>query len=303
MLRFSEIGARLKAYRVGKGLAAHEVAEQLGISRAAIYRLEKGDLIKIETLERLSALLDVSLPSLMGVGVEYYSNALAFFERMRLLEEHATHVLGNFSPFSFLLLSDDYMGRLRDMLAEAIPDKAPDRAERIDYIRRVLKTLDERRVVARRRRTPIVSVVSAQDIERFVHVGLIGRFNLTARVRKERLEAAYAEVEYLAALMERAPIGVQIGVVDAMPPSQTFQVFERVQEESTVTLSPYRLGDQPNISSGIAMVTSAPEAVRLFADTISAQWSIAHKGESGARRLRAILARAKGATGPHDGPR
>ena len=60
---------------------------------------------------------------------------------------------------------------------------------------------------------------------------------------------------------------------------------------SAVTLSPYRLGDQPNISSGIAMITSAPEAVRLFRDNIARQWDRAHKGESGARILRQILER------------
>jgi transcriptional regulator with XRE-family HTH domain len=47
---FDEIGRRLQAYRLGKNLTASEVAERIGVSRAAVYRLEKGELVKIETL-------------------------------------------------------------------------------------------------------------------------------------------------------------------------------------------------------------------------------------------------------------
>jgi transcriptional regulator with XRE-family HTH domain len=79
-IKFDEIGSRLRAYRLGKNLTASEVADRIGVSRAAVYRLEKGELVKIETLEKLSALLDVSLPSLLGVGVEYYNNSIAFFD-------------------------------------------------------------------------------------------------------------------------------------------------------------------------------------------------------------------------------
>ncbi|MGB6957251.1 MAG: helix-turn-helix transcriptional regulator, partial [Bradyrhizobium sp.] len=38
--RFAEIGERLRAYRMGRGLAAEQVAERLGVSRAAVYRIE-----------------------------------------------------------------------------------------------------------------------------------------------------------------------------------------------------------------------------------------------------------------------
>src|SRR5215211_6155453 len=142
-IRFDEIGGRLRAYRLGMSYTATEIAERIGVSRAAVYRLEKGELVKIETLEKLSELLDVSLPSLLGVGVEYYSNAIAFFERMRQLEDDVIHVTGNFSPFSFLLVSDAYMEHLREMLVEAIPDSSPDRASAIDYIDKVLAILED----------------------------------------------------------------------------------------------------------------------------------------------------------------
>lgn len=289
-IQADEIMQRLRAYRLGRGLTATEIAERLGISRAAVYRLEKGEIVKIETLERLADLLEVSLPSLLGVGVEYYANALAFFERMRQLEESVTHVLGNFSPISFLLLSEDYIGHLRTMLTESVGNAPLPFGPASAYIDKMIEVLAERHRLARQRRTPVVSIMGAQDIERFLHNGLIGRFGLPEAVVRERRRAARREVERLADIVEQQPIGVQVGIVEHMPPTQTFQVFERPQG-SSVMLSPFRLGEQPNITSGIALVTTAPEAVRLFNETIAQQWGIAHKGGAAAGLLRQIMAR------------
>ncbi|KRA40234.1 helix-turn-helix domain-containing protein [Devosia sp. Root635] len=287
-IQYEEVGQRLRAYRLGKELSAEDVAERLGISRAAVYRLEKGEIVKIQILGALSTLLGVSLPSLLGVGVEYYNNAIAFFERMRQLEENAVQVLGNFSPVSSLLLSEDYMAHLRTMLVEAIPDGAPDRARQVDFVGKIIDLLEERRSTATRRGVPVVSIVGSQDLERFLRLGLIGRFDLPPDVQRERRAAARRELEMLYQTMLRQPIGVQVGIVDGQPPTQTFQVYDR-QDTSAVTLSPYRLGDQPNVSSGIALVTSAPEAVSYFKDTLTQQWETAHKGSDGAQMLRNIL--------------
>lgn len=286
--KFQEIGQRLRAYRLGKGMTANEIAERIGVSRAAVYRLEKGELVKIETIEKLSELLDVSLPSLMGVEVEYYNNAISFFERMRQLEENATYVLGNFSPISFLLLSDNYIDHLRLMLNESLRDIDPRSGGPDGHTEKLLEILRERREAAKKRRTPVVSIVGSRDVERFLRLGLIGRFDLPPAVAKDRRRAAREEIERFIRLMQNAPIGVQVGVVVDMPPTQTFQVFE-IDEAPAVTLSPYRLGDQPNVSSGIAMATSAPEAVRLFKNTITGLWDVAHKGEAGARILQSLL--------------
>jgi transcriptional regulator with XRE-family HTH domain len=289
-IRFDEIGKRLRAYRFGKNLTASEVAERVGVSRAAVYRLEKGELVKIETLEKLSALLDVSLPSLMGVGVEYYNNSVAFFERLRQLEEDAVHVLGNFSPVSFLLMSDEYLKYLRLMLIEALSQVQPAPQNATDTVDRLLQILRERRVSVSRRHIPIVSIVNVHDVERFLRFGLVGRFDLPPDVLHERRQAARAEFEHFIQILHRPPLGIQVGIVEEVPSAQTFQVFEKF-DGAAVTLSPYRLGDHPNITSGIAMITTAPEAVALFKETITRQWDSAHKGESGARILRAILNR------------
>jgi len=286
--QWQEIGNRLRAYRLGKNFTATDMAKKIGVSRAALYRLEKGELVKIETLEKLAELLEVSLPSLMGVGVEYYNNAVAFFERMRQLEENVIQVLGNFTPISFLLLSDDYINHLRIMLLESNDSIGPDQAQFADYVERVLSVLKERR--GSTRSPAVVSVINTQTIERFLRSGLIGRYDLSAAVMRKRRAMARREVERLVAIFRRQPIGIQIGVVENFAAEQTFQVFEK-SDTTFVTMSPYRLGDHPNISAGIAMVTSAPEAVRMFKDSIIEQWDRAQKGEAGARMLETLLAR------------
>lgn len=287
-IRFDEIGQRLRAYRFGKNLTANEVADRIGVSRAAVYRVEKGELVKIETIEKLAALLEVSLPSLMGVGVEYYNNSIAFFERVRQLEQDANHVLGNFSPLSFLLMSADYMNYLRLMLNEALSQVHPQPDNALGLVDRLLQILQERRQAATNKRTPIVSIVNVHEVERFVRFGLVGRLDLPADVVRERRAAARAEIARFIHILKDPPFGTQIGIVEDIPSAQTFQIFDKATS-AAVTLSPYRLGDHPNITSGIAMVTAAPEAVQLFKETIVRQWDNAHKGESGARVLQAIL--------------
>ena len=290
--QWEEIGNRLRAYRMGKNFKASQLAQRLGVSRAALYRLEKGELVKIEILERMANLLDVSLPSLMGVGVEYYSNAVAFFERMRQLEEDVVQILGNFTPISFLLLSDEYIEHLRTMLLESTSAPSSDRESFAEYVDRVLAVLKERRGSANKRRPPLVSIINSQSLERFLHSGLIGRYDLKPDVVRTRRLWARREVERLIDVFRKQPIGTQIGIVDNFAPEQTSQVFEK-NDRTFVTLSPYRLGDHPNISAGIAIVTAAPEAVRMFKTIIADQWERALKGAEGARFLEKIVTRSK----------
>src|ERR1700744_4282164 len=106
--RFDDIGDRLKAFRLGSGLSADEIAKRIGISRTALYRFEKGEVVKIETLEKLAELLDVSLPTLLGVGVEYIPSAVPYFERTRQIEETAQHIIVLAGPVSYLLSSDAF---------------------------------------------------------------------------------------------------------------------------------------------------------------------------------------------------
>src|SRR5919201_2388796 len=117
-IRFDDIGNRLKAFRLGSGLSADEIANRLGISRTALYRFEKGELAKIETLEKLSELLDVSIPTLLGVGVEYVASAISYFERMRQIEEKSEHSIVLAGPISYLPACDPLDHKSEEFLRE-----------------------------------------------------------------------------------------------------------------------------------------------------------------------------------------
>ena len=286
---YASLGNRLRAYRIGASLLAEEVAEQLGISRAVVYRLERGEIVKIETLERLAQLLGTSVASLLGVEVEYYSSALGLFERMRQLEESSDRILAHFEPISVLLTSDDYLRYLRDMLLEASPRVGGKGAKTAD-IDKMLQIMQERKAFFEQRKPHIVSLIGLRELERFVHTGLVGRIDLPADVRRERVRAARREVGRIADILESEPIHVQIGLIDDAMPASTFQVFSGASQ-SILAVSPFRLGELPNVRNGIATVTASPEAVRLHEEMVTRLWKSAYKGANGAQMIRKLLAR------------
>ncbi|MDB5890021.1 MAG: putative transcriptional regulator, family [Polaromonas sp.] len=291
---YAALGDRLRAYRLGASLQAEDVAEKLGLSRAVVYRMERGEIVKIETVERLAQLLGTSMASLMGVEVEYYANFLAFFERMRQLEQSADRIMAHFEPISLLLTSGDYLHYLRLMLLETLPQaKVTGEGSAIGEkeIEQLVQILQERITSFTQRRPGIVSLVGLRELERFVHTGLVGRLDLPAALHKKRIAAARSEVARIADLMESEPMHVQIGLVDDAMPSSTFQVFQSANR-TVLALSPFRLGELPNVRNGIATVTASPEAVRLYEEMISRLWKTAYKGKAGADRLRELLARA-----------
>lgn len=283
---YAALGDRLRAYRMGASMLAEDVAAQLGVSRAAVYRMEKGEIIKIETLERLAPLLGTSVASLLGVEVEYYSTVLGFMERMRQLEQDSERILAHFEPISLLLTSSDYLDYFRTMLLEASPGHGPTPAQ----VEELLRVLRERKESFARRRPHIVSLIGLRDLERFVYTGLVGRLDLPEAVRRERVMAARREVERVAELMDSEPLQVQVGLVDDAMPAATFQVFGG-RPRAAVGVSPFRFGELPNVSNGIASVTAAPEAIRLYEEMIARLWKGAYKGREGAARLRQMLAR------------
>lgn len=291
MIRFDEIGERLKAYRLGRGLLAEDVAERLGISRAAVYRIEGGGVVKIETLERLAVLLETTVASLLGAGVEYYSSPVSYFERMRQVEEQADQVVAHFPPLSYLLTSDSYSAHLRQTLVESLPPHV-EGGEAIDEIDAIIAILDDRKMARRRRRLSVVNFVNLLEIERWLKLGVVGRFDLPAAELGRRRLAARVEVEHLIGLIESEPMGVQIGLIEEALPNITFQLF-RMAEKTLLGLSPFRLGGElPNIRSGIAMLTADEQPVRLYEAIADDLWRRALKGSEAAAMLRAALDRS-----------
>lgn len=288
--RYDEIGQRLKAYRMGSGLSADQIAKKIGISRTALYRFERGELAKIDTLDRLAELLGVSIPTLLGVGIEYIPSAVSYFERMRQIEETAEHIVVLSGPLSFLLASDEFQRTLQEVLTENITKAVADQGRAKDDIPKIMDILKERKELYRTRRPTIVNLMSAFEIERFLDHGFVGRKDLPEDVLHRRKALARAEINHFANLIEQQPIGVQIGIVPDTLPHLGFQLF-RQPERKLLVMSPFRLGGEPNVRVGVAMITSAPDGVALHEQAINEMWSRALKGPAAADRLRQMLGR------------
>jgi len=287
-IRFDDIGNRLRAFRLASGLSADEIASRLDISRTALYRFEKGELAKIETLEKLADLLGVSVPTLLGVGVEYVASAVAYFERMRQIEETSEHIIVLAGPISFLLASDGFDHALAEVLRESIPDATEGRKRALAQVDEVMAVLRQRKEAYRRRQPGIVNLISAAEMQHFLRNGLVGRLDLPDKVRRERQTLARAEAEHFVGLMEDEPIGVQIGIVPDTLPHASFQIF-RQPDRQVLALSPFRLGEEPNIRVGVAMITSAPEALALHEKMAKDLWRRALKGDAAVRLMRDMM--------------
>jgi len=287
-IRFDDIGYRLKAFRLGSGLSAEEIAAKLGISRTALYRFEKGELAKIETLEKLAELLHVSVPTLLGVGVEYVASAVSYFERMRQIEETAEHIIVLAGPISYVLASDGFDRALGDVLRESVPEAVAKSSKALAQIDELTAVLRSRKETYRRRRPAIVNLIAAGEMQRFLRNGLVGRLDLPEPVRRERRRLARAEAEHFIALMQDEPIGVQIGIVLDTLPHTSFQIF-RQPDRKILALSPFRLGEEPNIRVGVAMITSAPEALALHDRMAKDLWRRASKGATAVALMREMM--------------
>lgn len=294
---YEELGYRLRAYRIGASLPAENIAEMLGVSRAAIYRMEQGKIVKIETLERMAQLLGTSIASLLGVEVEYYSTALGFLERLRQTEQDAERIIAHFTPISLLLASSAYMDYLRIMLLEAFPGNGEKKnpaelSHRNEEVAAILNILHERKTLFEQKRPNIISLIGLRELERFLRTGLIGKLEIAEDVRQQRILAAREEVWRIADLMENEPMHIKIALVeDAMPPT-SFQLTYRANR-SVLTVSPFRLGEMPSIRNGVATVTAAHEPVKLYENMVEALWKTALKGKFGAAQLHKLLKRTQ----------
>lgn len=287
-VRYDDIGNRLKAFRLGSGLSADEIARRAGISRTALYRFEKGEVVKLETLEKLSDLLSVSITTLLGVGIEYISSAVSYFERMRQIEETAEHITVLAGPISFLLASDTFEQTLDLTLRESVPEDIPERSRVFDDISRIMEILRQRKETYCRRQPSIVNLMSALDIDRFVRHGMVGNYALPEEVRLQRRELARAEVAHFASVIEASDIGIQIGINPETLPHTGFQIF-RQPDRQILTISPFRLGEHPNVRVGVAMITSAPEALSLHRKMVNEMWKQSLKGSEAVAFLRSLL--------------
>ena len=170
-----------------------------------------------------------------------------------------------------------------------MPGDHPDIKEHLANVDTILGILKERKANFRRRAPSVVTLMSGLEVERLLRNGFLGRVSLPPEERSKRLEFARSEVLHFADLILRQPIGIQIGIIPDALPTSGFQLF-KTPERRLLSLSPFRLGESPNIRVGVAMITSAEEALVLHDRSIRMMWDGALKGQNAADYLRELVA-------------
>jgi transcriptional regulator with XRE-family HTH domain len=285
---FTEIGQQLRAYRLESGLRAEEIAARLGVSRAALYRYEKGEVIKLDTIKRLAELLKISPLSLLGIGVEYYNRPIGYFERLRQIEETADQVLQLFGAVCYLTTSDAYDVALTEAFEETADQAGNDRLQLRSIAEQVQGILVARKRMYAQRRPGIIAMVSATSVQHLLEVGVAGSLALSERVRRICRQVAVTEVENMAAMMEAEPMGLQFGLLAGAEPSTAFKIL-RARDRVSLAINPFRPDTHPSAQTGVAMITGADEAVAAHQRVAEASWRDAMKGPAGAARLRQLI--------------
>jgi transcriptional regulator with XRE-family HTH domain len=293
-MRFAEIGQQLRQYRLESGLRAEEIAARLGVSRAALYRYEKGEVIKLDTIKRLAEMLKISPLSLLGIGVEYLPRANAYFERVRQLEETADQILQAFGPINYLVTTETFDSALAEALADAAELAEADRPAVRAHGEQLLNILAARKRLYQSRRPSIIAILSAASLQRFVSQGVAGHIQVSERVRARCRQAAIAEAENIASLMEAEPMGVQFGLMDGPEANGNFKIM-RNRERAVLAINPFRLEAHPMAQVGVAMITGAEEAITMHQRVAEQQWREAQKGAAAARAVRAMIAQMRAA--------
>ena len=285
-MRFADIGHQLRAYRLESGLRAEEIAARLGVSRAALYRYEKGEVIKLDTIRRLAELLKISPLSLLGIGVEYFARPVAFLERLRQVEEEADQILLVGGAVCYQTATDAFDGAVAEAWTEAA-NAAPERALARAGAEQALGLLLARRRQYQARRPNIIGILSEGALRRMIQDGVAPGLPLPERSRARCRIAALAEAEALAGLMESVPIGVQLGLAAGPDPAGNFMVL-RGRERAHVVGNPFSPDTPPNAGAGVATLTAADEAVAIHQRVAEAAWRDALKGAEAAARVRAL---------------
>jgi transcriptional regulator with XRE-family HTH domain len=292
-MRFNEIGQQLRAYRMESGLKAEEISARLGVSRAALYRYEKGEVIKLDTVNRLAELLKISPLTLLGIGVEYYAKPIGYMERIRQIEETSDQILQVFGPTCYLITSDQYDSILSQMYEEHADSLGSDRNLARSAAEQLVTVMISRKRMFATRKPSIIGILTMGSIQRFLTEGVAGSVPVSERLRHAARDIAAREMELVANLMESEPIGLQLGLMAAGEPNGPFTLL-RSRERATLAINPFPADASPTVQSGVAMITGAEDAVAAHQRVSENAWREAIKGAAAAERVRALVASARG---------
>ncbi len=292
-MRFNEIGQQLRAYRMESGLKAEEISARLGVSRAALYRYENGEVINLDTVNRLAELLKISPLTLLGIGVEYYAKPVGYMERIRQIEETSDQILQVFGPLCYLITSDQYDSILAQIFEENAESMGAERGMARAAAEQLLGVMISRKRMYASRKPSIIGILTIGSIQKFLADGVSGSLVISDRLRQAARETAWREMELIANLMESEPIGLQLGLMAHGEPNGPFTLL-RSRERATLAINPFPADATPGTQSGVAMITGAEDAVAAHQRVSELTWREAIKGTAAAERVRALVAAAKG---------
>ncbi len=291
-MRFNEIGQQLRAYRMESGLKAEEISARLGVSRAALYRYEKGEVIKLDTVNRLAELLKISPLTLLGIGVEYYAKPVGYAERLRQIEETSDQILQVFGPLCYLITSDQYDSMLAQIFEEHAESQGADRLTARANAEQLLSVMISRKRMYASRKPSIIGIFTIGSIQKFLAEGIAPAATVSEALRIAAREAAAREIELVANLMESEPIGLQLGLMAHGEPNGPFTLL-RSRERATLAINPFPADAPPNQQSGVAMITSAEDALAAHQRVSEMAWREAIKGSAAANNVRALVAASR----------
>ena len=280
-----ELGEKLRAFRLQSGLRAEEVAAQLGISRASLYRYEKGTLCKLSTVRRMADLLRASSEASFRAEEEYYNDPLSYFGRLHELEQDIVQILQVHGPFCYLTTSDAYDRALAEIVNAASPEYD---AAAVAIGHEVLSVLAKRKHQYQARRPNIIAVIPAASITRLLTHGLLDAA-ANAKLHRQSEEAIRAELANLAQLIEAEPMGLQVGVLPKVELTSRFEIL-RSPVRATLVLNPFRDEGRHDLQAGTATVTERSEVLRVYQETAETLWRDAIKGPAAAAYIRQLLA-------------
>jgi transcriptional regulator with XRE-family HTH domain len=292
-MRFNEIGQQLRAYRMESGLKAEEISARLGVSRAALYRYEKGEVIKLDTVNRLAELLKISPLTLLGIGVEYYAKPIGYMERIRQIEETSDQILQVFGPTCYLITSDQYDSILAQLFEENAETMGADRGLARTAAEQLMSVMISRKRMYAARKPSIIGILTVSSIHKFLSEGVAGGALVSERLRHAARDLAAREMELVANLMESEPIGLQLGLMANGEPNGPFTLL-RSRERATLAINPFPADAPPTTQSGVAMITGAEDAVAAHQRVSEMAWREAIKGAAAAERVRALVAASRG---------
>jgi hypothetical protein len=91
-------------------------------------------------------------------------------------------------------------------------------------------------------------------------------------------------------LMESEPIGLQFGLIAGAELNGPFMLL-RTRDRASLAINPFPTDAPPGAQCGVAMITSAEDAVMTHQRIAEATWREAIKGQAAAKQIKALLAK------------